>query len=128
MNATEVNAFVSAYGEFVRTPIEAPRSGALFWTFDLLADAAENDPELCWRLIEAVVARDSDEQVLAALAAGPMEDLLARHGPAFIERIETKAAQNPLFRHLLAGVWRNAIPQEIWDRVVAARGPDLGKV
>lgn len=128
MNATEVKSFVSAYGEFVRTPIDAPRSGALFWTFDLLADAAEKDPELCWRLIEAVVARDSDEQVLAALAAGPMEDLLARHGPAFIERVESRAAQNPLFRHLLAGVWRNEIAQDIWDRVVAARGADGGRV
>jgi hypothetical protein len=51
-----------------------------------------------------------------------MEDLLARHGAVFIERIESKAAQNPLFRHLLAGVWRNEIAQDIWDRVVAARG------
>jgi hypothetical protein len=128
MNATEVKSFVSAYGEFVRTPIDAPRSGALFWTFDLLVDVAEKDPELCWRLIEAVVSRDSDEQVLAALAAGPMEDLLARHGQAFIERIESRAGQNPLFRHLLAGVWRNDIPQDIWDRVVAARGAGNGKV
>ena len=122
MNATEVKSFVSAYGEFVRTPLEAPRSGALFWTFDLLVEAAESDPELCWRLIEAVVARDADEQVLAALAAGPMEDLLVHHGPAFIERIEAKAGQNPLFRHLLAGVWRNTIAQAIWDRVLGARG------
>ena len=121
MNATEVRSFVSAYGEFVRTPFDAPRSGALFWTFDLLVDAAEKDPELCWRLIEAVVAKDPDEQVLAALAAGPMEDLLARHGAAYIERIEAKAGQNPLFRHVLAGVWRNEIAQDVWDRIVAAR-------
>ncbi len=123
MNATQVTSFVSAYREFVRTPLDAPRSEALFWTFELLVQAAEKDPALCWRLIEAVVARDSDEQVLAALAAGPMEDLLVHHGPAFIDRIETKAAQNPLFRHLLAGVWRNEIAQDIWDRIVAARGP-----
>jgi hypothetical protein len=69
-----------------------------------------------------VVAHDSDEHVIAALAAGPMEDLLRHHGAAFIERIEDKAAQNPLFRHLLAGVWRNEIAQDVWDRVVAARG------
>ena len=122
MKATEVKSFVSAYGEFVRTPLDAPRSGALFWTFDLLVEAAENDPELCWRLIDAVVARDPDDQVLAALAAGPMEDLLVHHGRAFIERIESKAGQNPLFRHLLASVWRNNIEQAIWDRVLAARG------
>ena len=122
MNATEVRTFVAAYGEFVRTPLEAPRSEKLFWTFDLWIEAAQNDPELCWRLIQAVVAHDSDEHVIAALAAGPMEDLLRHHGSIFIERIEDKAAQNPLFRNLLRGVWRNEIAQDVWDRVVAARG------
>lgn len=122
MNATEMKSFVAAYGEFVRTPLEAPRSEALFWTFDLWIEKAQNDPELCWRLIQAVLAQDSDEHVIAALAAGPMEDLLLHHGPAFIERIEAKAAQNPLYRHLLAGVWRNKIAQDVWDRVLAARG------
>jgi len=121
MNATEVRSFVTAYGEFVRTPLEAPRSEALFWTFDLWIDAAENDPELCWRLILAVLAKDPDEHVIAALAAGPMEDLLTKHGPDFIARVED-AATNPRVRQMLAGVWRNGISQEIWDRVLKARG------
>lgn len=123
MPAVNVNSFVSAYSEFVRTPFDSARSEKLFWTFDLLVEAAHNDPELCWRLILAVLASDSDEHMIAALAAGPLEDLLTQHGTDFIERVESKAAQNPLFRRMLAGVWRNAIAQDVWDRVLAARGP-----
>jgi hypothetical protein len=29
------------------------------------------------------------------LAAGELKDLIAHHGPAFIDRIETEAPQNP---------------------------------
>jgi len=56
------------------------------------------------------------------LAAGPLDDLIADHGDAAIERIEREARHSARFRFALTGVW----PQDngktpIWARVEAAR-------
>jgi hypothetical protein len=45
----------------------------------------------------------------ACLAAGPLEDLLSMHGPAFIDRIEQAESNSTDFRELLVGQWRNGI-------------------
>jgi hypothetical protein len=58
---------------------------------------------------------------LAILSAGPLEDLLVYHGDTVIDRVEAAAKANPTFAFLLGGVWRNAISQEVWDRICAVR-------
>jgi len=55
------------------------------------------------------------------LSAGPLEDLLAMHGPAIIDRVEAEAARDPTFAKLLGGVWQNRMTDEVWARVQAAR-------
>ena len=60
---------------------------------------------------------DRSDQLLANLAAGPLEDLLAQHGERFIERVETLARQEPRFRFTLQMVWRNAISAPVWARL-----------
>ncbi len=79
--------------------------------------------EAVWRFVLKVIARSAPQQVLGYLAAGLLEDLIAIHGAAFIERIETEARLNPVFRQTLHGVWRNSTPSELWARVERARGP-----
>jgi hypothetical protein len=58
------------------------------------------------------------------LAAGPLEDLLSRHGAAIIDTVELEARQRKKFRELLSGVWRNVIADEVWDRVLRLRAID----
>jgi hypothetical protein len=58
---------------------------------------------------------------LQHLAAGPLDDLLAAHGSALIERIETEARRNPAFNLLLGGVWQNTMSPDVWGRIQAAR-------
>ncbi len=77
-----------------------------------------------WRFILKVVARCPPEWTLDYLAAGLLEDLIAHKGWKFIDRIEREASGNPVFRRTLHGVWRNKISQEVWDRVVQARGTE----
>jgi len=36
--------------------------------------------------------------------------------------VEERAVADPSFRELLGGVWRNAIRQDVWDRLEAIRG------
>lgn len=82
--------------------------------------------EAVWRFVLKVVARRAPEQVLGYLAAGLLEDLIALRGAAFIDRIETEAWLNPLFRQTLHGVWQNRTPSDLWARVERARGAEPG--
>lgn len=79
-----------------------------------------NDPEKLWRVILDIYRRADAEPHLGVLAAGPLEDLLGLHGPAFIDRIESLAAEDPQFAHLLGGVWQFTMSDDIWTRVQAA--------
>lgn len=106
---------------------ETGRSGALnsdpnFWAFEALNNLCSEQPEICWKVILAILARTSLDRVLANLAAGPLEDLLAQHGPEYIEIIETQARRDSDFRKLLGGVWQNSMTEEIWSRVCTVSG------
>ena len=92
---------------------------ATFWAWEKLDTICDRDPNLCFSLILEILAVDKSEAVIENLSAGPLEDLLVRHGRTVIERIETEAKVNPDFRLLLGGVWRNTIKKDVWKRVQA---------
>lgn len=79
------------------------------------------EPELLWRFILAAYPRELSGHAFGMLAAGPLEDLLSYYGPEYIERVETLAREDERFRRLLRGVWRLAMPDDVWERVRAAR-------
>jgi hypothetical protein len=84
-------------------------------------DVVHDAPEVAWAAILEILQGELTEDQLAVLAAGPLEDLLAVHGPVFIERVEREATRDPRFNHLLGGVWQNQMKSEIWERVQKAR-------
>lgn len=76
-----------------------------------------------WAVVAAlnmIPEDDGGANLVGVLAAGPLEDLLAKHGPEVIELVELLAKNRPNFAYLLGGVWRNSIRQDVWDRVQAA--------
>lgn len=79
------------------------------------------DPEVVWQAVLRIMQRELTDQQVSSLAAGPVEDLLALHGARFIERIEAEAQRSSAFAHVLHGVWRRGMSEEIWQRVEAAR-------
>lgn len=84
----------------------------------------QEKPELCYAVIlEALklLPPDTSNHAYQQLAAGPLEDLIAYHGSALIDRIELEARRNPNFNLLLGGVWQNDATPEVWKRVEAAR-------
>jgi hypothetical protein len=96
---------------------QSQRSDGDSTMYDVVHDA----PEVAWSAILEILQRELTEDQLAVLAAGPLEDLLAVHGPAFIERVEREANRNPRFNQLLGGVWQNEMKSEIWERIQKAR-------
>jgi hypothetical protein len=84
--------------------------------------AAREAPEAAWAAIVELSQQPLTDQQVAVLAAGPLEDLLHYHGAAFIDRVEKEARVYWAFRHLLGGVWRSSIPEQVWARVERIRG------
>lgn len=80
------------------------------------------DVNWAWSLIELILESDRAGMSLDILAAGPLEDLILIGGDGCIEAIEAWARSDERFRSLLAGVWQSDIEQDMWDRIVAARG------
>lgn len=89
------------------------------WASDKMLDLAMENPEELWEVILEVLKRDPPAEVFEVLAAGPLEDYLAELGEQVIDRVELQAASDPKFRHLLGGVWRNSMSEEVWTRVQA---------
>src|SRR5438874_13166017 len=75
------------------------------WASDELDYLAREQPERGWPVILSLIAASPSDQFLAIVAAGPLEDLLCEHGPAFITRTEEEARRDPHFRRALAGAW-----------------------
>jgi hypothetical protein len=92
------------------------------WVLDELDDLCHTDPDTTFEVILEILKADSTPSIMEVLAAGPLEDLLARHGPLVIDRIEKQAREEPLFRDLLGGVWQNSTDPVVWHCVVAIRG------
>jgi len=84
--------------------------------------APRDDPEITWLAIVELSRQPLSDEQIALLAAGPLEDVLAHHGEAFIDRVEREARVYRAFRHLLGGVWRNSIPEPVWIRIQKIRG------
>lgn len=92
------------------------------WAGDRLLDwAIEGDSKRLWEFVQSAYKRELPDNVLAVLAAGPMEDLLAHHGPEYIGRVEDLARTDPKFNFLLGGVWKNTMTDDVWRRVQAIR-------
>ncbi len=96
-----------------------------FWAFAALSVLCEENPERCWDLIEEIRNLDGSDIMLANLAAGPLEELLVRHGAAMIERVEQRAREDARYRRLLGAMWQNDIPVELWQRVKRVAGPSF---
>ena len=82
-----------------------------------LYDLTYEEPEKLWLLILEIHHRDQSVTIQEVLSAGPVEDLLAKHGDTFIERVEAEARQDPQFARLLGGVWKNTMSDAIWNRL-----------
>jgi len=88
------------------------------WATDLY-DMTYDDPETLWKLILAIHAKDQSPTIQQVLSAGPVEDLLTKHGEKFIGRVESEARSDPAFAKLLGGVWKNRMNDDVWLRLQA---------
>jgi hypothetical protein len=108
-------ALVEGWISETRSPGSAKWAGMCEW------EIIQKAPELGLEFVLSVLATRPDEEILGSLAVGPLENLLAFHGTAMIEKIEEEARRSPQFCSLLNDVWQNKTPDEIWQRVLKVR-------
>jgi hypothetical protein len=128
MNDADLDAWAVAYIDGVQDPLRFNDSHPLWWSAERFLNS-DTDSEDIWLAILHILARAPPPEVLAVLAAGPLEDLIHENGERFIDRIELHARQDPAFRQLLQGVWESGSP-EVWvrvDRACARPNPDADK-
>ena len=122
MTHEEIEYWAHVYIQAQIDPKRLQAGYPLWWAIErFMPMVSKIDAEDCWLCILEILKLSPSEEVLAVLAAGPLEDLIDDHGPVFIDRIETESRRNPAFRHLLGGVWKSSTP-EIWARVEKAQG------
>jgi hypothetical protein len=128
MSPSELQALADAYVEHYSNPHEWDEEMVLRkrdnrgteWAIDAVMDLAFEDPDALWWLILEILRRNPPIEVIEVLAAGPLEDYLAKCGEAAIDRVEKQAQRDPRFRSLLGGVWQNGMSDAVWARVQAS--------
>lgn len=106
----------------VRSDRDRERDGNWSALFDFQSDLVGNDPLAALELVKAILAIESDQNVLGLLAAGMLEDLLPDENGPVIDAVVAEAGRNPRFRDLLCGVWFYGMSPEVTERLEKARG------
>lgn len=120
MKDTDNVAIVDAWIRRYSHPQSAEISEETEWAYDRLDEICERDPKLCLEILGEICAKSNNDWVISNLAAGPLEDLLARHGESIISDVEARARTDLAFREALSAVWQNVIPNDVWARVERA--------
>lgn len=120
MTNAELIKLAEGWIAYWNAPENSQEREALSWVGDKEYDLMQDEPGQIWLLILEVLKRNRSDRIQEVLSAGPLEDLLAKHGEAMIDKVETEARSNPVFAQLLGGVWKNAMTDEIWARVQGA--------
>jgi Family of unknown function (DUF6869) len=92
------------------------------WASGLMWDLTDQNPERSWPIIKALVEAAPDDPTVSYIGAGPVQELLSKHGEQFIERIEQQAAVDAKFRACLTVVSPSWLDEEILQRLTRAIG------
>ena len=92
--------------DFLRETFEAesPNAHPEFWTFALVSELTERQPELALAMILACLPLAEDRDQLDLIAGGPLQDLLNVQGEAILPALTAEAPKNARLRLALTGV------------------------
>ena len=122
MNNTELQTLIDAWIAGTDADNESPERETYWWAIEKIIECSYNgNHELLWEFILRIYQKELSEKVSANLAAGPLEDLISKYGPIYIDRIEKLAKDDSRFNYLLGGVWQNTSDKEIWNKIQKVR-------
>lgn len=119
MNEAEVHALAADCVLYWKAPEDSVARESLSYAGDREYDLVREEPDVAWQLVLSVLRLDTSPEIQEVLSAGPLEDLLSKHGEFIIGRVELQAKADPAFARLLGGVWKNSMSESVWSRVQA---------
>jgi hypothetical protein len=85
---------------------EKSHSEDLSWAWNAVIDLVIRSADEGLEVVRALIGRSGDEATIFRIAAGPLEELLARHGPTVVDRLLEIGGKDQRMRLALArGVW-----------------------
>ena len=118
VDVNQYDDLVTAYLQHAAESISGGKDQPLSDAWVRLDNLVRDEPEAAWPVVLELVRRARQDDVLAYIAAGPLEDLLCRHPHAFIDRVEALGRRDPHFRRALSGVWGfSTMPADVWNRL-----------
>jgi len=109
---------------YLRHAALGPGDDEHVWASEAVDDFVRSaEPRAGWELVLELLRRASDDEV-GLVVAGPLEDLVCRHGTSLADEIEQRAATDESFRWALGGIWlsKGELPDAVLDRIVQASG------
>ena len=76
-----------------------------WWAFEALMKLWRESPDEALDVIINLARSADDDELVEAVGAGPLEDLIREHGASMIDAIETSAKSDLRFRQALSHVW-----------------------
>jgi hypothetical protein len=93
--------------------------------WEQVTDLVGHDLEAGWVVVQDLVRGATADEVLAYVAAGPLEDFLCSHTHRAIDRVLDLASRDAHFRRALSGVWaRNRLPGDLRARIDSLLGDE----
>jgi hypothetical protein len=90
-----------------------------WWAHDEIFRACRESPRRAWRLLGLLADLATSQELVEDLGAGPLEDFIRAHAPAFIGQIESRALEHPRFRRALRNTWLPEAGDTISSRLFA---------
>lgn len=90
---------------FGDNPAERLQAAEWLWAYEEVDDAAAEASPGVVELLVSLADAAPDDDAVAYLGAGPVEDLIRLHGQELVEEIDEAARRNERFRLALRSVW-----------------------
>ncbi len=117
----KLSEIAKAWIEMWNIEVDDPERKKYNWVDDFEYEAVYENPDQALYFVLEILKQPIKNESTEVLAAGPLEQVLAVHGPKIIEKVEQLAESNDEFAILLGGVWQNDISDEVWKRVKKVR-------
>ena len=99
----ELNVLAERYIEIFRK--QKPSSQEVFEEYRMVDIIIEQYPEQGIKLIKYLILMSKNEEEVAYIAAGPLEQFIFHHANTFQETLRTLVRQIPKLRHAMKHVW-----------------------
>jgi ABC-type nitrate/sulfonate/bicarbonate transport system substrate-binding protein len=84
--------------------LRGTKSRAGLTAFSKVDKLVKSDPEQAWQFMLRLLARAKNDQELAYIGAGVLEDFLNRHGLMFVGRVDEVWKRDPKMRRAMSSV------------------------